>query len=55
MLEERFTYKNVEKELLYKLTQTCYYSMQVTMVTVTSNTGVGVSKKNASRKWRTVY
>ena len=45
MLEERFTYENVEKELLYKHTQNCYYSTQVTMVTVTSNLGVGVRKK----------
>ena len=55
MLEERFTYQNVEKELLYKHTNNCCYSMHVTMITVTSNSGVEVSKKNASRKWRTVY
>ena len=55
MLDERFTYQNVEKELLYKYANNCCYSSWVTMVTMTSNSGVGVSKKNSSRKWRTVY
>ena len=41
ILEERFTYQNVKKELLYKHAKNCCYS---TMVTVMSNSGVGVSK-----------
>ena len=45
MLEERFTYQIVEKELLYKYTKNCCYSMHVTMATVMSNSGVEVSKK----------
>ena len=45
---QRFTYQNVEKELLYKHTKNCCYSTHVTTVTMTSNSGVEVSKKNAS-------
>ena len=49
MLEERFTYQNVE-ELLYKYTNNCYYSTHITMVTKTSNSGVKVSKKKMLRE-----
>ena len=44
MLEECFTHQSVEKELLYKHTNTFAICVQVTMVTVTSNSGVGVKK-----------
>ena len=50
MLEERFTYENVEIELLYKHTKNCCYSTQATMVTVASNSGVAVSKKKMLRE-----
>ena len=45
MLEECFTYQNVDKEFLYKHTKNCCYSTHVTIVTMTSNSGVEVSKK----------
>ena len=50
MLEEHFTYQNVEKELFYKHTKNCCYSTHVTMVTVTSNSEVEVSKKKCFEK-----
>ena len=50
MLEERFTYQNVEKELLCKRTKNYCYSMLVTMVTVTSNSGVEVCTKKCFEK-----
>ena len=46
MLEERFTYQNVQEELFYKHTKYCCYSTYITTVTVTSNSGVRVSQKN---------
>ena len=50
MLEEYFTYQNVEKELLYKHTKNCCYSTHVNMVTMTSNSGVKVSTKKCFEK-----
>ena len=50
MLEECFTYQNVEKEFLCKCTKYYCYSMLVTMVTVTSNSGVEVCKKKMLRE-----
>ena len=50
MLEECFTYQNVEKELLCKRTKKYCYSMLITMVTMTSNSGVEVCSKKCFEK-----